>query len=63
MLRKMIFKADMVMGKVARRAYKKAGSDTLVVRALDAVANAVCWFDLQIAGYEDLALEYVNTNR
>lgn len=59
MLRKMIFKADMVIGKVARRAYKKAGTDTLAVRVLDAIANAVCWMDVQIAGYEDLALEYM----
>lgn len=59
MLRKMIFKADMVIGKVARRAYKKAGTDTLVVRALDVVANTVCWLDVQIAGYEDLVLEYM----
>lgn len=66
MFRKILFKADMAVGKAARKAYKKDGTDTLRVRVLDAVANFICWLDITLIGhdkvYEALA-EYAEIER
>lgn len=66
MLRKILFKADMAVGKVARRIYKEDGTDTLRVRMLDAIANFICWLDIQICGHDavcEALAEYAEIER
>lgn len=66
MFRKMLFALDQCMGRIARKAYKEDGTDTLRVRVLDAIANFICWLDITLIGrdkvYEAL-LEYANAER
>lgn len=66
MLRKVLFKADMIVGIIARKAYKKAGTDTFTVRMLDAAANFICWLDITLVGHDkvyEALVEYAEVER
>lgn len=66
MLRKILFKADVAVGRVARRIYKEDGTDTLRVRMIDAVANFICWLDIQTCGHDavcEALVEYAKSER
>lgn len=66
MLRKMIFKADMVISKVARHAYKNMDVDRFVVRALGKAADISFGIASLIVGSENLLKmqsEYVIAER
>lgn len=66
MLRKILFNADIAMGRIARRYYKTHNVDSVVTYVLDRMADFICWLDVKLTGTEkfyEALCEYAEIER